>query len=169
MTTYYTLDTTTRDLVRLVPPQRVGGKMRVHLSPAEWAALGAYPRNDDYYPSDDPPEGKQWQQSTGWTLRDGSWCANFEPIDIPPPPPRVFSKLRLYGALAEAGLWERFEAWLKTQTICGRNGWTAFSLAQNITDDHPLFGPIFSAAKEALGMDDATAEAMLAAAEEGGA
>ena len=65
--------------------------------------------------------------------------------------------------------WERFEAWLKTQTINGRNGWTAFSLAQNIADDHPLFGPIFSAAKEALDMDDATAEAMLAAAEEGGA
>ena len=85
MTQYYTLDFVTNDLVLLVPPQRVGGKMRVHLSPAEWAALGAYPRNDDYYPSDDPPEGKQWQRSTGWTLRDGMWCANYEGVDIPPP------------------------------------------------------------------------------------
>lgn len=167
MTRYYTLDSATNDLAPLALPIAVDGRMVLHPSPAQAAALGAYPRNDDA-PALTPHEGKTAVED-GWEVRDGEWVRTYRYEDAPPPPPRVFSKLRLYGALAEAGLWERFEAWLKTQTISGRNGWTAFSLAQNITDDHPLFGPIFSAAKEALGMDDATAEAMLAAAEEGGA
>lgn len=166
MTRYYTL-TPDDTLSPLSLPVKIGGAWRLHPTPAQAAQLGAYPRADDDVPPT-PPEGKM-AEPAGWETREGVWHRVWRIVDAPPPPPRVFSKLRLYGALAEAGLWERFEAWLKTQTISGRNGWTAFSLAQNITDDHPLFGPIFSAAKEALGMDDATAEAMLAAAEEGGA
>lgn len=82
----------------------------------------------------------------------------------PKPPPRTFSKLRLYAALSAAGLWDAFEAWLRTQTVGGVNAWTAFSLAQDLNDGHPLFGPLVESAKTALGVDDATAEAILAAA-----
>lgn len=164
---YFTLNSQTRDLAPLALPIAVDGRLVLHPPSIVAAMYDAYPRNDDA-PAPTPPEGKIAVPDS-WEVSDGKWVRTWRYEDAPPPPPRVFSKLRLYGALAEAGLWERFEAWLKTQTISGRNGWTAFSLAQNITDDHPLFGPIFSAAKEALGMDDATAEAMLAAAEEGGA
>lgn len=84
MTTYYTLDKTTNDLVRLVPPIDCGGRAVLHPTAAQAAQYGAYPRNDDA-PMPTPPEGKQWQSSTGWTLRDGMWCANYEGVDIPPP------------------------------------------------------------------------------------
>ena len=42
------------------------------------------------------------------------------------------------------------------------NAWTAFSLAQELAEDHPMFAAWFSAAKTALGVDDATAEELLA-------
>ena len=48
----------------------------------------------------------------------------------------------------------------------GLDAYTAFLLAQDISDDHPLFAPLYAAAKATLGVDDATAEAILAAAEE---
>lgn len=32
---------------------------------------------------------------------------------FPPPPPKIFSKLKLYAALSQAGLWNEFEQWLK--------------------------------------------------------
>lgn len=46
-----------------------------------------------------------------------------------PKPVRTFSKLKLYGALSQAGLWDAFEAYLKTKTINGMSAYTAFSLA----------------------------------------
>lgn len=85
MTKYFTLNAETRDLAPLALPVVIDGRQRLHPSPAQAAALGAYPRNDAYYPTDDPPEGKMWRRSTGWTVRDGKWCANFEAVDIPSP------------------------------------------------------------------------------------
>jgi hypothetical protein len=81
-----------------------------------------------------------------------------------PVPPRTFSKLKLYAALAAANLWDALKTWLEAQTYEGMNAWTAFSLAQELTEDHPMFAAWFSAAKTALGVDDATAEALLDAA-----
>lgn len=84
MTTYYTLSAA-GNLERLELPVVIDGKQRLHPTPTQAAALGAYTRNDAYYPTDDPPEGKRWQRSTGWTIRDGSWCADYEAVDIPSP------------------------------------------------------------------------------------
>ena len=84
MTTYYTLSAA-GNLERLELPVVIDGKRRLHPSPEQAAALGAYPRNDTYYPTEDPPEGKRWQRTAGWTLRDGAWCANYEAVDIPLP------------------------------------------------------------------------------------
>lgn len=80
-----------------------------------------------------------------------------------PKPVRVFSKLKLYGALTQAGLWDAFEAWLKTQTINGVNAYTAFSLAQDLNDENPMFLSVVDDAKQALGVDDETVEAILSA------
>lgn len=85
MTRYYTLSSATNDLSPLALPVVIDGKQKLHPTPAQAAALGAYTRNDTYYPTDDPPEGKMWRRSTGWTVRDGKWCANCEAVDIPPP------------------------------------------------------------------------------------
>lgn len=79
--------------------------------------------------------------------------------------PRMFSKLKLYAALARAGLWDGLKAWLESQTVDGVNAYVAFSLAQELRDDHPLFAAWYSAAKAQLGVTDAQAEEILQAAE----
>ena len=80
-----------------------------------------------------------------------------------PKPIRTFSKLKLYGALTQAGLWDTFEAWLKTQTINGVNAYTAFSLAQDLNDANELFNGVVESAKTALGVSDEVVEMILQA------
>ena len=48
----------------------------------------------------------------------------------------------------------------------GVNAWTAFQMAQELDDTHPMFSQWYAAAKAALRVDDATAEAVLEAAVE---
>ena len=93
---YYTLNSATGELVRLVPPVTIDGRQLLHLSPQQAAQFGAYPRNDSYFPAD-PPQGKQWARASGWTVRDGKWCPDYEAVDIPPPPPRTDGLYRNLG------------------------------------------------------------------------
>ena len=128
---------------------------------AHYLAAGYLPLSPDY--PVDPPQGKHYER-TGTIEPDGAggyrWV--YRLVDDPPPPPRTFSKLKLYAALSAANLWDALKAWLEAQTYEGMNAWTAFSLAQELTEDHPMFAAWFSAAKTALDVDDATAEELLA-------
>lgn len=81
--------------------------------------------------------------------------------DVPVIPVRSFSKLKLMGALVQLGKWTDLKEWLQGQTIEGVNGYEAFMLAQDLKDDHPLFNILLAQAKAALGIDDATADAIL--------
>jgi hypothetical protein len=63
------------------------------------------------------------------------------------------------------GLWERLEAWLKTQNVNGVNAYTAFMLANELAADDPIFMPMLEAAAGALGVGESTIQAVLAAAE----
>ena len=76
-----------------------------------------------------------------------------------------YSRLKVYVACVQMGLWEKLEVWLKTQNVNGVNAYTAFMLANELTADNELFIPMMQAAKTALGVDDATIQAVLAAAE----
>lgn len=127
---------------------------------AEYLAAG-WLRNGIEPPA--PPPGKVF---AGVTYRAAVDCvvADYSYLDAPPPV-RTFSKLRLYAALAQAGFWDTLCAWLKTQTVDGVNAFTAFELAQELSDAHPLFKGWFAAAKTALDVDDVTADAILKAAE----
>ena len=80
--------------------------------------------------------------------------------------PTRYSKLKIYAALARAGKWNALKSWLETQTVDGVNAYDAFMLAQNLTSDHPLFMQYFTTAKQVLDIDDATADWILAQAEE---
>ena len=95
-------------------------------------------------------------------LVDGRIVRRYDERPIVAPPPRTFSKLKLYAVLSAANLWDALKAWLEAQTYEGMNAWEAFSLAQELTEDHPMFAKWFSAAKTALDVDDATAEELLA-------
>lgn len=80
--------------------------------------------------------------------------------------PTRYSRLKLYAAIAQMGKWDTLETWLKGQTINGVNAYTAFLIANDLRTDHPLFMQYFTAAKQVLGVDDATADAILAQCEE---
>lgn len=79
--------------------------------------------------------------------------------------PKRYSKLRLYAAIAQTGFWEPLVVWLSSQTVDGVNAWTAFQLAQDLTSDHPLFATFLAQSQSAIGVDDSTVAAILAAAE----
>ncbi len=80
-------------------------------------------------------------------------------------PPR-YSKLKLYVALSRIGKWQALKEWLQAQEVDGLNAWEAFSLAQDLTADNEMFELWLGRAKEALGVDDATVQAVLKAAED---
>ena len=79
--------------------------------------------------------------------------------------PKRYSKLRLYAVLTKAGLWERLMEWLVGQTVEGMNAKTSFDLANELSDDHPLFAPMLEAAKSALGVTNEQVKAILAESE----
>ena len=101
-----------------------------------------------------PPEGKIVSSVIyRYDVGLNAIVADYEYEDAPPEV-RTFSKLKLYGALVQAGLWDDFEAWLKTQEVNGMNAYTAFSLAQDLNDANEMFLGAVEKAKVALGVSD---------------
>lgn len=157
MTTYYTL-TAAGNLERLELPVVIDGKQRLHPTPEQAAALGAYRRNDAYYPTDDPPEGKMWRRTTGWTLRDGKWCQIFEAVDIPPAPPRRWTPLSIKRACGDR--WATVKSALVAADI-----YEDFVMAQELREDDAAFARGYAWAVGQYGAQ--TVDAVLAAAQEG--
>lgn len=160
MTTYYTYDSATKRLNRAPDPATIDGRMIVHPSAEMCATIHAYPRGESVTPT--PPEGKI-AVPDGYELSSEGWAQKWRYVDAPAPAPRTFSKLKLYAALTNAGLWDALKTWLESQTVQGVNAWIAFSLAQDISEDYPLFEPWLAAAKSTLSITDEEAEAILAA------
>ena len=76
--------------------------------------------------------------------------------------PPVYSKFKIYVVLSRAGYWVPLREWLKTQTVDGLNAWEAFIMCNDeVSADHPLFAQWLKAAEAALGVNDATAQALL--------
>ena len=78
---------------------------------------------------------------------------------------KKYSRLKVYVACVQMGLWEKLEVWLKTQNVNGVNAYTAFMLANELMADDPIFMPMLEAAAGALGVGESTIQAILAAAE----
>lgn len=115
----------------------------------------------DIPPSEPAPDGYYWA-ATSWTEDADSITRVYTAQKNPP---RRFSKLKLYAALNEAGLWDALDAWLKTLTVGGVSASTAFALAQELSEDYPNWGDYLAAAKSALGVTDEQVAAILSAAE----
>ena len=84
MIRYYTLDTATRDLSPLALPIAADGRLVLHPTAQQAAALDppAYPRELDEPPT--PPEGKR-AEPDGWEVRDGAWHRRWRFVDAPLP------------------------------------------------------------------------------------
>ena len=139
---------------------------------ADWAQAG-YLR---LYNADPGPheQGRRWQKTGRIVAATDHYVWEHVLVDDPPPPPRVFSKLRLELALFRAGLLPAVDAFIDAQTITNGQGETmplrrAYSTALTFAEDNEYFAPFLAAVKTTLGIDDATAEAILSASVEGGA
>lgn len=76
--------------------------------------------------------------------------------------PRVFRKIMIELALAEAGILPALDAYLASIEL--KPGYTAaraWNTANELSEDFPNYDQYFAAAKKALGISDAQAEAIL--------
>lgn len=88
----------------------------------------------------------------------------WEVVQDPPPPPRVFSKLKMKGAIATAGLLPAFKEMLSGMEVTtGYSALEAFNDAVNLSEAHPKFADAVAVAKQILPVTDEQIEAILAA------
>ena len=76
----------------------------------------------------------------------------------PPAPPRVFSKRKLYRALAAAEVWAGAKAYMEQAGV-----WEDWEYATTLDEDDPLLVAAVGALKTQLGLADEQVEAILAA------
>lgn len=126
---------------------------------AAWRSLVDVPQQTD---------SNHYAVAVGWANREAHWLDRvYEVRENPPPPPRKFSKLKIYGAIISlpdangTSAWEKVKAWLEAKTISGVNGWMAFQLAQEISEDHPLFAVLADEARQLLGLTQEQFDALL--------
>lgn len=136
------------------------GRVLVSPSEAAYRAAGWLPVTR---PDPNPPDGQR-VAATRYEVADGAISTVYD-YAAAEPTPRLFSKLKLYAALSAANLWQPLVDWLETQTVNGLNARTAFDLAQDLSDTHPLFTQMLDAAKSALGVTDEQVAQILAASE----
>lgn len=117
-------------------------------------------------PAPEPREGYHFEARYAYddaenpTKIEQSWAE----VADPPPPPRVFSKLKLKGAIATAGLLPAFKEMLSGMEVApGYTAKEAFDDAVNLSEAHPKFADAIAVAKQILPVTDEQIEAILAA------
>lgn len=115
----------------------------------------AYPKGEDA-PLPEPQEGKVAVYG-GYALgEDGKWHKQWVLVDAPPPPPRVFSKLKVVAALRQANVWDTVK-----QYIIDHDLYDLYLAAQEFAEDNEYFVSGKAALQTALGWTDEQVEAVL--------
>lgn len=151
MTYYYTYSTDTKTLTRAKDP--LDGV--IHPSAAAYAAIGAYPLAQDD-PEPTPPEGKIAVED-GYTLTDNEWHRAWKYEDAPPPPPRTFSKRKLYNAFKRRAYWNVVRSFIESQGV-----WDDWSFATTLDEDDPLMVAAVAGLTATLGLTQEQMETILA-------
>lgn len=82
--------------------------------------------------------------------------------------PRKLSKLKIYAAVSSlpaidgVPAWSVLQSWLEGKTINGMNGWLAFQLAQELSEEHPMFEALSEEARGVLHLTSEQFNCMLA-------
>ena len=103
--------------------------------------------------------------ATGWTRDGDTWRRVYEVREVPPPPPRTFSKYKLVAALMQSQVWPQVKEWLLAQD----GAYDLYLAAEDISEDEPLLAQGIAAVKELLSWTDEQVETVLAASVQGGA
>lgn len=110
----------------------------------------------DETPAPEPREG--YHEEARYAVADGRIVQSWVEVANPPPPPRVFSKRKLYRALSAAEVWAPAKAYME-QAGC----WEDWEYATTLDEDDPLLVAAVNALKTQLGLTDEQVEAILAA------
>jgi hypothetical protein len=119
-------------------------------------SLGFLPVDEAEKP--DPADGCHVEAR--YAEQDGQIKQSWVQVENPPPPPRVFSKRKLYRALAAAGVWAQAKDYME-----GAGCWEDWSYATTLDEDDDLLVAAVAALKSQLGLTDQQVEAILAASE----
>ena len=131
-------------------------------APAVRAACGYYTLLNDEPPA--APTATNYYERTGYALNAAATPPTYSTIweeRAVTPPATKYSKLKLYAAISSLGAWDALKTWLEAKTLNGVNGWTAFLLAQEISDDHPLFEALYAEALTTLNLTREQGDALL--------
>ena len=108
---------------------------------------------------DTPPQtdAAHYAVATGWTRDGDTWRRVYEVRELPPPPPRTFSKLRIVAALMDAGVWAQVKAYIESAGL-----YDLYLAAQEFAEDNQYFKDGKDALQTALGWSDEQVEEVLA-------
>lgn len=94
---------------------------------------------------------------TEWKQADGKWVRQYEVRELPPPPPRTFSKYKLVGALMQAQVWTQVKEWLLSQD----GAYDLYLAAEDISEDEPLLAQGIAVVKDLLSWTDEQVDEVL--------
>lgn len=103
-----------------------------------------------------PREGWSYVRS-GWREATGAIVPRWTLVKDAPPPPRVYSKLKVVAALTEAGVWPQVKAWIEANSL-----YDLYLAAQEFAEDNAWFAQGLAALKPVVGWTDEQVEALLA-------
>lgn len=103
-----------------------------------------------------PREEGHYVRPIGYDEDETAIWRTYEQVPFPPPPPRVFSKLKVVAALTEAGVWPQVKAWIEENGL-----YDLYLAAQEFAEDNEYFDRGLTALKPVVGWTDEQVEAML--------
>ena len=151
--TYYQLENGNLKKCGLV--ERIDGVWVTNPTAEQYAKIGAYPRSDESFA---PPavEDGYHAVADGYELVDGKWVKKWRVEELPPPPPRTFSKLKITAALM------KIEKWLPVRDYLVQAGmYDLYLAAQDFKEDDEFFIEGLAGLKAKFGMSDEEVEAIL--------
>lgn len=121
----------------------------------DYATIGAYPRDEASFAPPTTDEGYR-VVANGYDLTDGKWVRKWRVEELPPPPPRTFSKLKITVALM------KLEKWLPVRDYLVQSGmYDLYLAAQDFKEDDEFFVKGLSELKAKFDMSDEEVEAIL--------
>jgi hypothetical protein len=115
----------------------------------------AFPRSEESFAPPACDEGFR-AVPDGYDLSDGKWVKLWKVEELPPPPPRVFSKFKVVRLLTEMGIWLKVRDYIVAKGL-----YDLFLAAQDFKEDDEFFIKGLTELKAKFGMSDEEVEAIL--------
>ena len=119
------------------------------------ASIGAYPRSEESFAPPTTDEGYR-AVPDGYDLKDGKWVRKWRVEELPPPPPRTFSKFKVVRLLTEMGIWLKVRDYIVAKGL-----YDFFLAAQDFKEDDEFFIEGLTSLKGELGLADEEIEKVL--------